>query len=137
MKNYFKVTEFYKPIFILPSDVKEKIKKYHFPVLNKIREELGVPIIISKKSGYRPKEWELLKGRSGNSEHCYKGKGAVDLTCQTDKLQELWGLLKESSYTRTCMYVNQHFIHCDFKEVEEKQVFLCLDGKKWERFDSI
>jgi len=133
MKNYFSLSEFHKPEIALLSDVKEKIEKYHIPELNKVREKLKSPIIISRHSGYRPRWYELQKGRSGNSEHCYKGKGAVDITCESSRFGELWELMVDSAYTRVCLYVNNNFIHCDFKEVERKQIFHCIDGKTWER----
>ena len=139
MENHFKLEEFYKPRFILPDDVKEKIEKYHIPELNRIREELNkdvpkekeVGIIISKHSGYRPRHWEIYKGRSGNSQHCFTGKGAVDITCRLDMFPRLWELMRESAYTRVCLYPNKMFIHNDFKELTAKQEFICTDDK-WE-----
>ena len=95
MKNYFKLSEFHKPWFYVPMEVREKIYN-HISILNPVREQLGCSIEVSKKSGYRPKEYEILKERSGNSQHCYFGKGAVDLTCRADKFQELFELLQES-----------------------------------------
>lgn len=41
--------------------------------LQLIRDEFQKPLII--KAGFRPVEWEKLKGRSGNSQHCL-GKAA-------------------------------------------------------------
>ena len=137
MKNYFNLDEFHKPSIALPDDVKEKIEKYHIPELNRIREELGCPIIISRHSGYRPYEYEISRGRSGKSEHCYRRNGAVDITCKEDKFSELWELMKKSKYTRVCLYPNNRFIHCDFKLRKGKQLFMCLDGKHWERYRDI
>ena len=129
--SYFKVSEFYKPMFFPSKVVKRKIKAI-IKVLAPVREKIGSPVYISKRSGYRPVWWEKLRGRSGGSQHCFKGKGAVDLTCQTGKFQELYNLLvEESDFTRICLYPEKMFIHCDFKKSEHR---LYLDtGNGWER----
>ena len=129
-KNYFELKEFYRPEFHIYEPIRIKIENI-IEVLNPIREALGSPIIISQKSGYRPREYEIVRGRSGNSQHCFMGKGAVDLTCKMDKFQELHELLKNSPFTRTCLYPSERFIHCDFKEVDAPQEFICFD-KGWE-----
>lgn len=46
-------------------------------MLDKLRDIAGIPIVIN--CAYRSKEWDLKKGRSGNSAHT-KGK-AVDIRC--------------------------------------------------------
>lgn len=131
MKTYFKTIEFHKPNVVVPLSIQIKIQNI-IKILNPIREELGFPIIISKQSGYRPKLYEISRGRSGNSQHCFEGKGAVDLTCDSSQLSELFELLQQSEFTRVCLYLNKGFIHADFKR-EEKQVFLCLDKNNWIR----
>lgn len=45
--------------------------------LDKLRDIAGIPIVIN--CAYRSREWDLKKGRSGNSAHT-KGK-AVDIRC--------------------------------------------------------
>jgi len=133
MTNYFEVSEFHKPQFVLTKEIETKIQ-HHIDILNPIREKLGIPIRISKRSGYRPKIYELSRGRSGNSQHTFKGKGAVDLTCKLDQLQLLFELLQESEYTRICLYVNKNFIHADMKEINgSQQVFICTD-LHWELY---
>jgi len=129
MKNYFHINEFYRKDTLIPPGVIEKID-YHIWVLNRIRDKLGSPIYISMRSGYRPIDYELSRGRSGNSEHCFRGKGAVDLSCDPDKLIELLKLLIESEYTRVCYYPEDQFIHCDFKH-KQKYTYLSTHGT-WE-----
>lgn len=46
-------------------------------MLDKLRDIAGIPIVIN--CAYRSREWDLKKGRSGNSAHT-KGK-AVDIRC--------------------------------------------------------
>lgn len=129
-KNYFNIEEFLIDKNAgLPFHVVNKIITYHLPVLNSLRERLGMPVVISKRSGYRSKAWEIARGRSGDGEHTFKGKGAVDLTC--DDLQALWDMLKLSEYTRVCLYPKKKFVHCDFKSVT-KQIFVDeSDGNGW------
>lgn len=46
-------------------------------VLDSVRESAGIPLTIN--CAYRSREWDISKGRSGNSAHC-KGR-AVDIKC--------------------------------------------------------
>lgn len=122
-----------------PLDVAESIIANHINVLNPIREELGASIIVSQKAGYRPKDYEISKGRRGTSQHTFKDKegnvtgGAADLT--SPKLIELITLLKaNSSYSRICYYPNNGFIHCDHKPTPNgvRQYFECdSPSSKW------
>lgn len=52
-------------------------------IMDQIREEVGQPLAIT--SAYRPKKWELSKGRSGNGAHT-RGL-AVDFACTTGTLR--------------------------------------------------
>lgn len=114
MSKYFKPTEATIDGSMPPADVCAKLERYHFVMLDGIRELLGAPIRISKGSGYRPPEHEIAKGRSGTSEHCFRGNGALDLTA--DDVRKLYDLLvMHSTYTRICFYPKNGFIHCDHK----------------------
>lgn len=115
-----------------PVEVAESIIENHINVLNPLREELGAAIIISQKAGYRPKQYELSKGRSGKSQHTFEDregnvtKGAADLT--SPELESLGVLLREkSSYSRICYYPNNGFYHCDHKPTPNgvRQYFEC------------
>jgi len=140
MSKHFQLYEFSK--HDIPQSVAEKIEKYQMPELERMRSSLNemnngddkMSIVISKKSGYRPKWYELQRGRSGNSQHCYgiESKGAVDITCPAIYFDDLWEIAKESNYTRVCLYPNNQFIHCDFKPSDHK-LYICEDGKTWER----
>jgi len=131
----FHISEFCIEDDDVPQHIANKILNM-IKILQPIREELGVPIIISGNSGYRPFEYEKRHGRSGKSQHCFKGKGAVDLTCNHDKLKQLLFLLWKSEFTRVCYYPNKHFIHCDFAS-KGKQSFICESGNNWKvtKFD--
>lgn len=132
MINYFKMSEFIidPDMDQVPLHVCDKIVEHHLPILNNIRHLLGVPVIISKHSGYRSVEWEYERGRSGNSQHTFKGKGAVDVRCN-DKFDDLLDLLIDSDYTRVCYYPHHGFIHCDFKDVEKPQYFEADENGSW------
>jgi uncharacterized protein YcbK (DUF882 family) len=123
MKSYFEIEEFNRTGAVLTEEIKAKIQ-VHINEMNSIRERLGFPILVSKNSGYRPRAYEVSKGRSGNGEHNYEGKGAADYTCATpEKVKKLVEELKKSSkYTRICYYPNDNFVHCDYK-TKDRQYF--------------
>lgn len=87
----------------------------HLNYLNTVRERLGKPLLVSRKSGRRTFKYEKRMGRSGNSEHAtfnFPRRGAIDLVNQ-DGLIDL--LIRDGFYTRICVYPNNGFIHCDRK----------------------
>lgn len=128
--NYFEVEEFFKEGIYVPEKIITKIQ-FHIKLLNPVRKELGGAIIVSKESGYRPEWYEKLKGRSGLSEHCFREKGAVDLTCRPSRLPVLFKLLATSGYKRICFYPKKNFIHADFASSKVK-LYICPD-KRWQR----
>lgn len=87
--------------------------------LNIIRNLFGAPIIISKRSGYRSVAYEISKGRSGNGEHTFKGKGAGDLKVKggyKELLRLLEILKREPNFKRISLYKKSKFIHVDYKQ---------------------
>ena len=114
--NYFDITEFIinPDAKVVPIDVVQKLDTYHKPILNAIRHVLGVPVIISKHSGYRSIEWDKKRGRDGSSQHTFIGKGAVDVR-SNKKFEDLLDLLIDSDYMRVCYYPHHGFVHCDYK----------------------
>lgn len=48
-------------------------------LLDKVREKAGIPLVLN--CAYRSREWDIAKGRSGNSAHT-RGK-AVDIRCNS------------------------------------------------------
>ena len=123
-KLYFTVSELCIVSRDVPLDVADKLLKYHIWPMNEIRKELGTPIWASESSGYRPKWYEKQRGRSGKSQHCFEGKGAVDWTAY--RITELLKLLLDKSpYTRICYYPNNRFIHCDYKATDGRWFYTC------------
>jgi uncharacterized protein YcbK (DUF882 family) len=108
--------------------IQDKINKYHIDVITPISEELGFSVWASEKSGYRSPKYEKLKGRSGYSQHCFNGKGAVDWTCDKQNLVKLLMALVKSDYMRVCLYPDHGFIHCDYKG-NQKLLFKFVKGK--------
>jgi len=113
--NYFKISDFNISGQPIPEDVADKILLYHILPLNQVRKAMGFAIWPSQKSGYRPLWWEKKQGRNGNSQHVFRGKGAVDITC-SDFEAHKWTLVKaladHTEYTRISLYST--FIHCDY-----------------------
>lgn len=105
-----------------PSErIGEIILSNHIVPMNVVRDAYGKPILVSKRSGYRPKAYEKSKGRSGNSQHNFEnshkhGTGAADYTSSV--AEELVPLIKEHTcYQRICHYPNNNFVHCDYKDL--------------------
>jgi hypothetical protein len=91
----------------------------HIEPMNKVRDEYGEPILVSKRSGYRPRAYEVSKGRPGTSQHNFEeshehGTGAADYTSAVAK-ELIQLVLKHTCYNRICHYPNNNFIHCDYK----------------------
>lgn len=129
----FSISEFVIDGDNVPLDIVDKILKHHINVIQPIRDNLGCAIWPSEHSGFRRVNWEIQHGRSGTSEHCFKGKGAVDYTCRNKwQLELLFKELKKSKYMRVCYYPNSLFIHCDYKG-DKKLSFICNDNKNWIR----
>lgn len=82
IRLYYKPSDFNISGKAIPEDVADKIQIYHIEPMQQVRVDLKLPIWPSQKSGYRSKAWEKSKGRSGNSQHCFQGKGATDWTCK-------------------------------------------------------
>lgn len=127
--SYFKVEEFLITGKMPSDEIVRKIKEYHIGVMDLVRHHFGAPIMVSSNSGYRPVEWEKSHGRSGNSQHTFRGKGAADYTASDlDKLEEY--IIKFSTYTRVCRYGS--FIHCDHKKtVDNKRRYYKYVNGKW------
>lgn len=135
----FKVSE-YCITGEMPSDeIYDAIIEFHIGEMNPVRELLGKPIKVSQKAGYRPKKYELSRGRSGNSQHTFEqihadGKrGAADYTAD-DIFGLLELILEGTTYHRVCFYPNNGFIHCDHKGSGkgQRQYFECASPtSKW------
>lgn len=106
----------------------------HIDIINDIQRFIQAEIICSKKSGYRSYKYELSRGRSGTSQHCFRSKGAVDLSLAggSDEFGKFVERLRKSGYNRVCYYPKNNFVHCDFK-YPGKHFFICEDGANWIR----
>tara|TARA_R110000851_G_scaffold314588_1_gene476689 strand:+ start:2034 stop:2456 length:423 start_codon:yes stop_codon:yes gene_type:complete len=134
MKINFVPSEFNISGNAIPEDIADKIVKWHISYIQDVRNELGYSVYPSQKSGYRPKSWELSHGRSGNSQHTFTGKGAVDWTCKdfnTNKNDLLESIIKNTKYTRIAIY--NSFIHCDYKEtnLNKRELYESTADSKW------
>lgn len=132
MINYFSISEFCITPHPIEQEVADKILQNFIVPLNPIRHQLGAPLIISKRSGFRPIAWEKAKGRTGESEHCFEGKGAADLV--TQDMKALANLLAvQSPFMRICYYPKSGFVHCDYKEEAKKFYIDKEDGNGWKQ----
>lgn len=134
MRLYFELSEFVITGETIPVDVANKIIHYHMLPLNDVRAHLGRAIWPSQNSCYRPVSWEKKRGRSGRSQHCFLGKGAVDLTWSGDIDELLHALIEFTDYTRMAIYYDNRrpFIHCDYKSDDGKRyIFKSTPNSKW------
>lgn len=135
----FNTSEFFINPEWITMDVCDKLWKMHIIPMADVRHELGVWVTASQKSGYRPKDHELKKGRSGNSQHTFEGLGAIDWTCQDFESKRnnfLHFILKHTEYTRLAIY--DGFIHCDYKATDgNRYIFRSDTSSNWELINTI
>ena len=134
MKINFTISEFNISGQDIPEDVADKILKWHIIPMQRVRDKFKNAIWPSLESGYRSEKWEKKRGRSGNSQHTFKGKGAVDWTCQNfknNKNKLLDFIIEETDYTRIAVY--NSFIHCDYKATNSmrRELYSLNKSNKW------
>lgn len=144
LKLNFNISEFNISGKDIPQQVCDKLLHKHILPMHPVREELGISITASLKSGYRSPEWELAHKRNGTSQHCFgqklngkfdpKEDGAVDWTCfefpnNKDKL--LASMIKHTDYTRMAVY--KGFIHGDYKPTPSgrREVYTSDAASNW------
>lgn len=108
----------------------DAILTHHLIPLNDCRRELGFPIIISKHSGFRPTEWDVERGRTGNGSHTFGtgngfsnpaiNKGACDVTTSKENMPELFVRLARGPWTRIAYYPKHNFFHIDYMNTTGK-----------------
>lgn len=134
MKIYFKFKELVINGGPVPVSIADKLLHYHMIPVSRVRHALGLPMTASQKSGWRPYQWEIDHGRSGNSQHVFRTKGAVDWTCKTfrqNKVTLLNLLIEHTDYTRMAVYRN--FIHCDYKPTAsgKREIYSSTPASIW------
>lgn len=134
MELNFTISEFNISGEPIPEHIADKILKYHIQPMQAVRTALGFAIWASQKSGYRSKAWELSKGRSGNSQHVFEVKGAVDWTCSNfakNKDALLKNIMNKTEYTRIAIY--NSFLHCDYANTNEgkRELFKSDSASNW------
>jgi hypothetical protein len=130
----FKISDFNISGESIPEEVADKILKWHIIPMQIVRDLLGYAMWASQKSGYRSVSWELKQGRSGNSQHTFKEKGAVDWTCRdfaNKKNEYLQMIIEHTDYTRIAVY--NTFIHCDYKHTtsQQRELYESDSNSKW------
>ena len=137
MKDYMSIPEYViAPEFGITLEVAEKIRKYHAYPMNHIRNKLGHPIIVSKRSGYRHEEHEKRMGRALTSTHLFMeiperqdpGFGAADYTVAPSLFYKFVSLLlQEEIYNRLIFYPERGFVHGDYRFVGVKRFFYVME----------
>lgn len=145
MKLNFTLSEFNISGESIPEKVADKILHKHIVPMQPVREELGIAIYPSLKSGFRSIWWEKKNERTWASQHTFIGEGkvegdgdgATDWTCfnfRKNKNALLKSIIKHTKYTRICIYAN--FLHCDYKKTNnnKRQLFVYTYDKEKEEW---
>ena len=103
--RYFSDAEFRR---CTPSCSLEQMDEGFLRLLDQVRETAGIPLVLN--CGYRSKEWDLAKGRNGNSAHT-RGK-AVDIRCNASVTR--WKIVRaaiDAGIRR--IGIGENFVHLD------------------------
>ena len=103
--RYFSPAEFKR---CTPSCSLAQMDDNFLRTLDKVREYAGIPLVLT--CAYRSKEWDLAKGRNGNSAHT-RGK-AVDIRCNTSVTR--WKIVRaaiDAGIRR--IGIGSNFVHLD------------------------
>lgn len=104
----------------IPASIWEKIQDHHIEPLRDLYRRTGAMFFPSLRSGYRPKAYELAKGRSGSSHHTFPGfsRGAVDLVMWNgEHVRHYVDLIVEyGKWRRIVLYSGKAFVHVDYGE---------------------
>ena len=105
MSKYFSPKEFRA---CAPSCDISQMEPGFLDLMDRVREAAGIPLVLN--CAYRSREWDLAKGRSGNSAHT-RGR-AVDIRCTTSTNR-----LKIVAAAIACginrIGIGKNFIHLD------------------------
>ena len=119
-------------------EVAEKIRKYHLFPMNIVRNQLGHPIIVSKRSGYRHPEYEAQRNRT-TSAHMFQaiperqdpGWGAADYrVAPTHWYKFMTLLLQAKIYNRLILYPDNGFVHGDYRFIGVNRFYYIMRNGK-------
>lgn len=103
--RYFSAAEFGK---CTPSCKLSQMDDDFLRTLDRVRELSGIPLVLN--CAYRSKEWDLARGRKGNSAHT-RGK-AADIRCNASGTR--WKIVRaaiEAGVRR--IGIGENFVHLD------------------------
>lgn len=102
----------------LPQDLWPVIRDSYIIPLQTLWHTHGIGLVPSARSVYRPKEYELSRGRLGGSLHTFPPgtRGAADLTTHDggEVIYHLDSVIEVLPFRRICYYGLKNFIHVDY-----------------------
>lgn len=105
MSKYFSPSEFKKCV---PSCSIKNMDETFLALMDKVRERAGIPLVMN--CAYRSREWDIAKGRSGNSAHT-RGK-AMDIRCYSSATR--YKIVKAALECGICRIgIGKTFVHLD------------------------
>lgn len=114
MSKYFKESEF---LNCVPPCSMSQMRGEFLDLMDKVRARAGIPLVLN--CAYRSREWDIAKGRSGDSSHC-KGL-AVDIRCNTSMNRfRIIRAAMDCGITR--IGIGKNFIHLDADPSKAQQV---------------
>lgn len=115
MYKYFTDKDFKNCV---PSCSIDDMDKEFMELLDNIRDIAGIPFIIN--CAYRSKEWDLKKGRSGNSAHT-KGKACdIRYTSSKEAYKIIYAAMQMGIRR---IGLGKNFVHLDNDETLPQNVF--------------
>ena len=116
--DYFNITLWCITGSVPPPDVANRLRVGFIGPLWALHERTRKLFTCSQRSGYRPRAYELDRGRSGGSLHCFAKDtlGAVDLLPPPGmSVLDAGELLRENiPFRRVCAYPGNGFLHVDY-----------------------
>ncbi|MFR9495591.1 MAG: D-Ala-D-Ala carboxypeptidase family metallohydrolase [Rikenellaceae bacterium] len=115
--KHFKEVEFNR---LTPSCSLQDMEQSTMDMLDKAREIAGIPFVLN--CAKRTREWDLAKGRSGNSAHT-EGK-AVDIACRNSSTRHvIVDALLKAGFNR--IGIAKTFVHADNStKLPQRVIFL-------------
>lgn len=122
----------------VPLRVVDALIEFHYLPIKEVMRKTGLTVWASRKSGYRPPEYEIATGRGAGSQHTFEdvnkhGIGAVDWTTKPQYLDLLQtSLILSTNYRRIARYKNKNIIHCDYKDIDgTRRLYSSDESSNW------
>lgn len=133
MNSYIKPSELNISGDPIPNEVADKMVEYHIIPMNAVRAALGLPVLASEKSGWRPLWWEkITEGMEAANTYITEWAQLIGLAKIFKNKDKFLKLISElTSYNRIAVYAT--FIHCDYKATKSgrRELYTSNSSSQW------